>query len=112
MSSPIYRLFRAAIIGRKQLICHYQGLYRELCPHILGHTDGREVALIYQFAGESRRGLPRGGGWKCLRLSEISEVRLREGPWHTGSSHRRRQPCVQAVDLDVNPSSPYTPRDE
>jgi hypothetical protein len=105
MPSPVYRLFRDAIVGRKQVTCRYQSFYRELCPHILGHTRGAEVALVYQFAGESRRGLPR--GWKCLRLSEISDARLRDGLWHTGSSHTRSQPCVQNVEFDVNPSSPY-----
>jgi hypothetical protein len=98
------------ILGRKQITCHYQGLYRELCSHILGHTKGEEVALTYQFAGQSRGGLPPGGGWKCLRLSDVTNAQLRDGPWLTGSSHTRFQPCVRIVDYDVNPSSPYKPR--
>lgn len=74
------------------------GRPRELRPIILGHGKGPEVALIYQFAGRSRSGLPPGGGWKC-------DVRLREGPWHTGPGHSRPQSCVDIVDLDANPSS-------
>ncbi|MGH7089519.1 MAG: hypothetical protein ACREFQ_11530 [Stellaceae bacterium] len=58
MPSQTYQLIRDAILGRKRLTCQYQGLYRELCPHILGHTNkGEEVALIYQFAGQSSRQL-------------------------------------------------------
>jgi hypothetical protein len=109
MHSPVYQLFRDAIIGRKQITCDYQGFYRELCPHILGHTKGEEVALTYQFAGQSSGRLPPGGGWKCLRISDISNAQLRDGPWHTGSSQTRFQSCVQIVDFDINPASPYKP---
>jgi hypothetical protein len=101
MPSPVYQLFRDAITSRKQITCHYQGLYRELCPHVLGHTKGEEVALTYQFAGESREGLSPGGGWKCLRLSEVRNAQLREGRWHTGFRHTRFQSCVQIVDCDA-----------
>jgi hypothetical protein len=108
--SPIYDLFGQAIADRKQILCRYGGYPRELCPIILGHTKGREVALTYQFGGQSKSGLPRGGQWRCLRLSEVSDVQLRAGPWHAGSSHIQPQPCVEVVDLDVNPASPYHPK--
>jgi PIN domain nuclease of toxin-antitoxin system len=110
MSSSVYDLFAQAITGRKQIFCRYEGYPRELCPHILGHTKGEEVALAYQFGGESRRGLPPGGQWRCLALSKAHDAELRDGPWHAGSSHTRAQPCVEIVDLDVNPLSPYRPR--
>jgi hypothetical protein len=32
----------------------------------------------------------------------MRDVAARAGPWHTGSSHRRQQSCVEDVDLDVN----------
>jgi hypothetical protein len=81
-----------------------------LCPIILGHAQGREKALTYQFAGQSKKGLPPGGQWRCLWLSEVSNVRLRDGPWHAGDSHNQPQGCVDVVDLDVNPASPYNPK--
>jgi len=108
--SSIYDLFVQAIAGRKQIFCKYDGYPRELCPHILGHTKGEEVALAYQFGGRSRKGLPRGGEWRCLRLSKVRDVELGEGPWHSGAGHTQRQPCVEIVDIDVNPSSPYEPK--
>lgn len=108
--SPTYDLFEQAMSRRKQVLCTYGGYPRELCPVILGHTNGEEVALAYQFAGRSNSGLPPGGQWKCLRLSKVSNAQLRDGPWHAGSSHARRQACVQTVDLDVNPASPYNPK--
>jgi hypothetical protein len=108
--SPIYDLFAQAIAGRKQIFCIYDGYSRKLCPHILGHTKGQEVALTYQFGGESKSGLPPGGEWRCLSLSKVRNARLRDGPWHAGSSHTQAQPCVEIVDIDVNPASPYRPR--
>ena len=38
MPSETYLLFREAILGEKQVVCIYQGYYRELCPVIIGHT--------------------------------------------------------------------------
>ncbi|HEV2097998.1 MAG TPA: hypothetical protein VGR45_03630 [Stellaceae bacterium] len=110
MASTIYELFARAIAERKQIFCVYDGYPRQLCPHILGHTRGEEVALTYQFSGQSRSGLPPKGEWRCLRLSRVRDARLVTGPWRAGASHTRRQPCVEIVDLDVNPSSPYRPR--
>jgi PIN domain nuclease of toxin-antitoxin system len=110
VTSRVYERFVQAIADRKQVFCTYEGLPRELCPHILGHTKGEEVALTFQFGGQSKSGLPPGGEWRCLLLSKVRNVRLREGSWHAGSRHRRPQPCVEIVDVDVNPSSPYRPR--
>jgi hypothetical protein len=110
MASATYLLFRDAIIARRPIDCDYQGLYRQLCPHILGHTKGEEFVLAYQFAGESRSGLPPDGEWKCLRLAHVVNPRFGDGPWRTGASHRQAQSCVQDVDYDVNPASPYKPR--
>lgn len=97
------------MIGRKQVLCSYDGYPRKLCPVILGHTNGHEVALAFQFGGRSKSGLPPGGQWKCLRLSKVQEARLRDGPWRAGTRHTRPQLCVKVVDLDVNPNSPYNP---
>src|SRR5579884_925317 len=109
--SPNYRLFARAIRQRKQIVCVYDGHRRELCPVILGHSlEGEEKALTFQFAGSSTSGLPRGGEWRCLFLSRVTEVELRDGPWHSGASHKKPHSCVAIVDLDVNPDSPYSPK--
>jgi hypothetical protein len=109
--SPTYQLFARAIRELKQIVCVYRGHRRELCPIILGHSlKGEEKALTYQFAGSSGSGLPPGGEWRCLVLSEVTEVALRDGPWHSGTSHKKRHSCVDIVDLDVNPDSPYSPK--
>jgi PIN domain nuclease of toxin-antitoxin system len=110
VTSRVYELFAQAIADRKQIFCTYESLPRELCPHILGHTKNQEVVLAYQFGGQSKSGLPPGGEWRCLSLSKVHKARLRDGPWHAGSRHTRPQPCVEVVDIDINPSSPYRPR--
>jgi uncharacterized protein YutE (UPF0331/DUF86 family) len=108
--SEAYRLFEQAMAERKQVLCMYDGYRRELCPIILGHSQGDEKALAFQFGGESKSGLSPSGQWKCLLLSGVSEVQLRQGPWHAGSRHSQKQTCVEVVDLDVNPKSPYNPK--
>ena len=108
--SLTYKLFEQAMTERKQIICMYDGHRRELCPIILGHTEGEEKALTFQFGGEAKGRLPAGGQWKCFWLSGVSDVQLFDGPWHAGSRHSQKQTCVEVVDLDVNPNSPYNPK--
>ena len=84
MTSRVYMLFEQAMRTRKQIVCVYDGGERELCAVILGHSDGLEKALTYQFAGKSKSGLPPGGEWRCLFLSKVSKARLRDGLWQVG----------------------------
>jgi hypothetical protein len=102
MASETYRLIRNAILAEQQITCVYAGHHRELCPHILGHSDGEEKLLAFQFGGGSSTHLPPGGEWRCLSVADMRDVRTRGGPWHAGSSHRREQSCVEEVDIDVN----------
>ncbi|MFL6811506.1 MAG: hypothetical protein ACJ8FD_21095 [Bradyrhizobium canariense] len=108
--SQTYDLIAQAIIERLQVHCSYQGHPRAICPALLGHTNGEEYTLAFQFSGGSSKGLPRAGDWKCLKIAEMRKVELRSGKWHAGSSHRESQQCVKEVDLDVNPLSPYKPK--
>lgn len=110
MSSANYSLFEQAMRLRKRIVCMYNGQPRELCPVILGHSQEQEKALTYQVGGKSRSGLPPAGEWRCLFLSKVSSAQLGDGTWLVGSSHTQPQGCVQIVDLDVNPMSPYRPK--
>ena len=110
MSSENYALFARAMREKKQILCNYHNTPRALCPIILGRTKGAEVALTYQFAGKSEKGEPVRGGWRCLKLADVSFARLQEGPWHQGARESGRQSCVEIVDLDINPDSPYHPQ--
>lgn len=110
MASAAYELFLEAMRERRQVTCTYRGKRRELCPIVLGRGGGVEKALTFQFAGESGSSLPHGGEWRCLTLAEVSDIQLRDGPWHAGSGHSAAQTCVTEVDYDVNPDSPFSPR--
>ena len=69
---------------------------------MLGYKVGEEMALTFQFGGNSKSGLPPGGEWRCFALADVHNARLREGPWRTGKQHGNPQVCVDIVDLDVN----------
>jgi hypothetical protein len=86
MPSSTYELFVQAMADRKQILCTYDGYPRELCPIILGHSQGQEKPLTYQFGGESESGLPLRGDWKCLFLAKVSNVPLRDGTWHAATA--------------------------
>jgi uncharacterized protein len=107
--SSTFSRFHEAILSRKQVVCMYQGFEREVCPHILGHTDGVESALVFQFGGKSSRGLPRRGEWRCLRLTDVENAELRDGDWYSGVDHQRTQRCVEIVYVDVNEAVPDQP---
>jgi hypothetical protein len=102
MPSAAYNLFRAAMFAEQQVHCIYDGHTRELCPVILGHSNGEEKVLAYQVGGTSSKGLPRGGEWKCLLLSKVRDPQLRNGPWREGERHSQEQSCVREVDIDIN----------
>ena len=102
MTSGIYDVVRDAIEQKKQIVATYKCLIREMCPHCIGlNKDGGEQALFFQFAGESKSGLAPGGQWRCLKLSELSNLSVRVGDWHTDATHQKQQTCVKQVDLEV-----------
>jgi hypothetical protein len=102
MPSANYQLIRRAIESEQQVTCTYQGHDRELCPHIIGLTDGAERLLAWQFGGQTSGMLPPGGAWKCLDIAKMSGIAARDGRWRSGSSHQKEQTCVRDIDLDIN----------
>lgn len=101
MPSNQYSAIRAAMQNRLQVTCVYQGRYREICPHTLGYKGGQEKVLAFQFAGESSKGLPPEGEWRCMFVEQIEQITTREGPWHTRDDHLRPQTCVDDIELEV-----------
>ncbi len=110
MPSANYDLFLRAMREKRPIHCRFDGFSREICPIVLGHTDGRETALAFQFAGETSKGPLQKPQWRCFELARVTDARLHDGSWRAGDSHRSAQSCVREVDYDVNPLSPYSPR--
>lgn len=106
--SEAFILFHRAILDRLQVTMRYKGALRQVCPYILGHRDGRETLLAYQFAGAST-GAGSIPGWRCFSLSEIEAPVANKGPWHGAALHRKRQRCVETVYIDVNVDVPNQP---
>ncbi|MGD9914077.1 MAG: hypothetical protein AB7S80_08345 [Rhizobiaceae bacterium] len=108
--SATYQLFEAAMRERRPVVCVYHGHRRAVCPAVLGHSDGVETALVFQYAGGSSGGVVT-GDWKCLKLAGVDAAELIDGIWQAGGGdHTSAQTCVKDVDLDVNPASPFGPR--
>lgn len=101
MASSTYSLIARAVQEKLQVTCNYHGFAREICPHTLGYTDGRERTLAFQFAGGSSKGLPPGGEWRCMNLDEMTNVQVRKGDWHTEDRHLQPQTCVKVVEIEV-----------
>ena len=103
MRSATYRLFRDAILNQQRIVCRYDGYWRELCPVIIGLSDGEEKLLAYQVGGWTSAGpIAREGAWKCFRLAHVDEPKFQDGPWREGSGHAQTQTCVAEIDLDIN----------
>ena len=105
-TEEIYALIRHAILAKNIVALDYRGSVREMCPHVLGKTNGLLYALMYQFAGETRTGLKPDGSpdnWRCIRIEELSNVAVRksEGEWHTASNYSAMQNCVNEIDVRI-----------
>jgi hypothetical protein len=94
-----YATVRRAIAERRQMVAEYGGHRRELCPHAIGHKDGKPHALFWQFAGGSSQTLPAGGAWRCLPLAGLTIVEVRAGAWHGPRLDLEAQSCIDAIDL-------------
>jgi hypothetical protein len=107
MASANFHVFCRALLSRKQITCRYKGLYREVCPHIVGHKHGEEKAQVFQFGGDSEHGLPEGGELRCFYLDQVEDLQPRDGAWFGDEKHKQRQTCVDEVyvhiDLSVGP---------
>lgn len=93
----VEELIVLAIEKKLIITARYRGYERAMCPHLIGYKNGHVNALFFQFGGGSRHGLKSGGQWRCLNISELSDVSTSEGPWHTDSSYPGPQSCVDEV---------------
>jgi hypothetical protein len=43
-----YSLIRQAILDRAIVTARYRGHLRDVCPHVIGHKQGKPKVLLYQ----------------------------------------------------------------
>jgi hypothetical protein len=98
---------RDAIQKRRCLSGLYKGSLRHFAPHALGTgIDDMPHVFVFQYAGESSGGLPRGGDWRCFRVDNLSAVHTNGERWRTRSNYSlQRQSCLARIDLAVPTSS-------
>jgi hypothetical protein len=101
MTSLNYQAFRKAILAGRPVSFMYKGYLRLACPHVIGTKGGLEKVLTFQYDGGSSTGLPPGGEWRCLFVSEAADVQMISDRWYTGASHTRPQTCVDVIDVQV-----------
>ena len=103
--SEIYEVLRLAATRRQPVTAVYDGLPGLLCPHVLGRKSGRLQVFCYQFGGNSNSGLPmapgRVGGWRCLAVERLSQVKLRADAWHS-EPRSAQQTCIDEIDFDAD----------
>ncbi|KNH33898.1 hypothetical protein NAS92_22590 [Pantoea brenneri] len=102
--SEKYQLIAQAIREKLQITAIYQGYYREMCPHALGSKNGRHQALFYQFGGDSSKGPVTPGAksnWRCIPVDGLTDIKLKQGEWHTAENHSQAQTCVDQIDIEI-----------
>ncbi len=101
-----YTTLAEAIGSKQQVVARYHDRERVFSPHALGTKRGATHVLVYQYAGESERGLPPGGEWRCLSLDELSDIRLEPGAWRTAENVFNPQSCLDEIDVVVDALPP------
>ena len=102
MPSAIYDLIRGALAAKQSVTAMYGGYQRQLTPHVIGLAKDRtEQALFFQFGGGSSSGLPPGGMWRCMTISQLSQMIVDPslGSYVGTSQEIRPQSCVVTIDL-------------
>jgi hypothetical protein len=102
--SSTYDLIRAAVLERDSLSGRYQGHLRVLSPVLLGTKADEPHVLGYQFDGTSHQPLPPDGSprnWRCLRVSDLTDVNVLPGVWHIAANRKGSQNCIDHVDVSA-----------
>jgi hypothetical protein len=98
-----YAFIRQAIEKKRCLTVTYDGLERRICPHSMGRDRaGHLNVFVFQYGGESRQPLPKGGEWRCFRFDRISEPQRNSDAWRTRPNYDNPDFCVIDPDAAVD----------
>ena len=92
-----------AIRDKQCLTGLYAGAVRHFAPHALGTTtDGAPAVFVFQYAGETKRGLPIDGEWRCFQLDRLSHLQVNEHRWRSRSNYSlKRQTCLAEIKVGL-----------
>jgi hypothetical protein len=112
-ADPKYDLLRNAVLERDCVSAWYQGKLRLFSPVVLGTKAGEPHVLVYQFGGRSHQPLGPDGSprnWRCLQVSELTDLNVLPGIWHTAGRRKGVQNCIDQVDVSAGRPSSARPR--
>jgi hypothetical protein len=99
-----YDLVRDAVLERDSVSAWYQGHFRIFSPGLLGTKADVAHVLGYQFDGTSHEPLRREGSpenWRCLRVDELTDVKVLPGIWQIARKGKGFQNCIDKVDVSA-----------
>lgn len=103
-----YQLIRGAVLERNSLSAWYKGHRRLFSPFLLGTKAGDPHVLGYQFDGTSEKPAPNGSSesWRCLKVAELTRVKVLPGVWHSVPMGKGFQHCIDQVDVSAYRPAP------
>lgn len=99
-----YSILRQAITNKQSISCTYKDKTRHMSPHTLGTKNGTPMVLLVQYGGESSKGLGPNpeDNWRCLFVSELSNISTNTDNFVTASNHSVGQKCIDQVDVEID----------
>jgi hypothetical protein len=81
---------------------------RVFCPAAIGVLHGDRNLLVLQISGESSSGYEKGLE-RCLKVTRLHNVRLREGPWFPLDGDIREATCLKNGMIESYSRCPRDP---
>lgn len=98
----VYNIIKQAILHKQSLTGTYQRRIRHFSPHAIGQSDdGQTNVMAFQYGGDSSKGLPPGGEWRCFEVEQLSGVSVNGDAWQTGNGFSSPNTCVTRIDVTV-----------
>ncbi len=99
-----YSILSEAITNKQSISCTYKSKTRHMSPHTLGTKNGLEKVLLVQYGGESSKGLGPNpeDNWRCLFVSELSNISINNDAFITASNHSIGQSCIDKVAVEID----------
>lgn len=95
LPSRSFELIKQGMEQKKQLSCQYHGYTRNFCPYVLGFDKNGKERVLALLVRNTPSG-PIAGGWECLRLESVWNVKFEEGAWVEAPAGSRPD-CVETV---------------